>query len=128
MENQNNASQPIAPVSGFFTTYETLQPPIAGSVPRGLLQSGAGDPYAFSTSNLERPSVCGGEVFYKRYRYTIEEVQEPYEVITGRLQFLWETSTNLADTIPLQVEARKLGYALRGNRGDAHKGLYRGNR
>lgn len=74
-----------------------------------------------SSNELYAPAVCGGEVNIRRFQVTVEEIPEPHEVLCERLQYLWEHSCNVEDTLPIQMEAKKIGYILRGNRGDAFK-------
>jgi hypothetical protein len=58
-----------------------------------------------------------GEVSVRKYRVTIEPVEEPNEVVCARVQHLWDTSDNWHHSGPLQAAANSLGYVLQGQRG-----------
>jgi hypothetical protein len=58
------------------------------------------------------PSCFNREVRVVRYRVTIEEIEEPLDVLAERLRMLWETSRNIHDYDPLISEATRLGIEL----------------
>lgn len=67
---------------------------------------------------IQRKFSCyNGMVRVRRYRITVEEIEEPVEVLAERLQYLWDHSKNHHDTMPLRKEAEKIGYTLQGERG-----------
>ena len=63
------------------------------------------------------PSVGNGKVHYRKYRYVIEEIVEPVEVLGERLQDLWDHITNYHHVDPIREEARRIGYTLTGSYG-----------
>ncbi len=73
--------------------------------------------YSDPTWNLKHyessdPNVFNGKVAIRRYRVTVELVEEPLEVLQARLKDLWEHCTNCHHRDPLRAEARKLGIKL----------------
>lgn len=78
---------------------------------------------SYDVRNLtqEQPSCFNGDVRVRRYRVTIERIDEPVEVITARLQTLWETCDNMHYWESLKAAAARLGYALKGSAGAKRK-------
>ena len=68
----------------------------------------------WEASNLKQrePSCWNGVVSVRRYRITIEEIEEPVEVIAERLRDLWRNSDNYHHYEPLQKAAREIGIEL----------------
>jgi hypothetical protein len=62
----------------------------------------------------ERPSVFNNTVSVRRYRVTIELIDEPIEVIHARLIDLWERCDNHHHWDPLRHQAKKYGLDLDG--------------
>jgi len=58
-----------------------------------------------------------GTVGIRRYRITVEEIDEPVEVLRERVQDLWDRATNMHDWRPLREAAAALDYELKGNPG-----------
>lgn len=78
------------------------------------------------TYDLERfkqaqVSCFNGEVSYRRYKVTIELIEEPVEVLKQRLQALWEVSDNMHHAAALQNAAKEIGITLVGSRGAKRK-------
>ena len=73
-------------------------------------------------SNLRQngPS-CINSLRVKKYRVTIEEIDEPDEVICQRLQYLWDNTTNHHHADRLISAAQKYGYKLVGSMGNKVK-------
>jgi hypothetical protein len=69
---------------------------------------------AWEQGNLTQnePSCFNGFVRVKKYRVTIEEVEEPKEVIEERLRKLCRESRNHHDTTLLQATAQRMGITL----------------
>lgn len=57
------------------------------------------------------PYVLNGRVFYRRVRITVEEVEEPEEVVADRLRMLLK-SRNMHHRGAVRDQARKLGIDL----------------
>ncbi len=58
----------------------------------------------------------------KKYKITIEEIEESEEVLQKRLQELWETSKhNYHQFSPMKHEAEKLNYELKGSMGEKYQ-------
>jgi hypothetical protein len=72
-------------------------------------------PNMFYTHN--EPSAFNGIVRIRKKRITVEEVDEPIEVLCERLQKLWENTDNHHLYQPILTEAEKLGYKLKGEFG-----------
>jgi len=66
-------------------------------------------------------SIFNGVVSLRRYRITVEEIVEPKEVLTARLQDLWDRSDNHHEWGPLKCTAHGLGYELKGSAGSKRK-------
>ena len=58
------------------------------------------------------PSCFNGVVRVKKYRITVEEIEEHIDVIKSRLLDLWEACDNMHHVGPLKAEARKYGLSL----------------
>lgn len=65
----------------------------------------------------KEPSAFNGYVRVRKYRITIEMVDEPIEVIQQRLQELWDKCDNMHHYDPLKNEAKKYHYELQGGFG-----------
>ena len=62
---------------------------------------------------LKSPSCFNGNVRIRKYRVTVEPIEEPVEVLQQRLKALWmDESTNHHQRLPLLSVARKLGMTL----------------
>jgi hypothetical protein len=74
---------------------------------------------SYETSNIteKEPSCFNGFVRIKKYRITVEELEELKEVYEQRLQKLWDECDNWHHWKPLQSEAKKIGYELVGSAG-----------
>lgn len=55
------------------------------------------------------PCCFNGSVYYKRWKVTVEEIEEPQEVIHARLQKLWDENHNIYHYKPLRDAAAKHG-------------------
>lgn len=71
-------------------------------------------------SNLTQnePSCHNGSIRVRKFRVTIEPIDEPNEIIAERLQALWDTSDNHHEYEPLRRYAKSIGYELKGNWGN----------
>ena len=67
-----------------------------------------------------RLTCWNGVVSVKKYRITIEEVEEANGVV-ARLQELWDRSDNHHHWYPLQAAAKAIGYELQGSPGTEAK-------
>lgn len=73
--------------------------------------------------NSEKPSCFNGQVSVKRYKITIEIIDEPIEVYQERLEKLWVESDNHHHYRPLQAAADELGYTFKGGFGSDRKSI-----
>lgn len=62
--------------------------------------------------NQTEPSCWNGFVSVRKYRVTIEEIEEPIEVIQARLIKLWRECDNHHHYGPLRSAAMRYGLAL----------------
>lgn len=69
----------------------------------------------------DEPSCFNGIVSIKRYRITVEEIEEPAEVLQARVQALWDECDNHHNWQPLKSVAAGLGYELKGKFGSAKR-------
>jgi hypothetical protein len=69
---------------------------------------------SYDLSRLEQsyPSVGNGNVRVRRYRVTVERIDESVDVIHARLLKLWHASDNHHEWSPLRAEAAKYGLTL----------------
>lgn len=68
------------------------------------------------------PDVFNGLVTFRKYRVTIELVEESPKVLQARLQKLWDVSNNTHHWGPLRDAAKSVGYELQGSPGSKRKG------
>lgn len=61
----------------------------------------------------DEPSCFNGGVSVRKYRVTIELVDEPAEAIRARIQALWDKCDNPHHWGPLHAAAAKYGLTLR---------------
>ena len=67
------------------------------------------------------PSCFNGCVNIRKYKVTIEPIEEPNEVLAERLQKLWDECDNHHNRLPLKNIAKEVGYELKGNAGSMRK-------
>lgn len=67
---------------------------------------------------LKEPSAFNREVRIKKFKVTIEPIEEPNEVYCQRVQQLWDYCDNHHNWTPIQKVAKELGYALQGSVGN----------
>lgn len=60
----------------------------------------------------EQPSCFNGIVSYRKYRVTVELIDEPHDVLEARLRKLWEECDNHHNWTPLKNAAKELGVDL----------------
>ena len=73
------------------------------------------DRYQQRALTRNEPSVFNGVVEVKRFCVTVEEIQEPEEVICARLQRLWDENENLHNSRDLLRIAREYDYTFKEN-------------
>jgi hypothetical protein len=67
----------------------------------------------------KEPSCFNGCVSFKKYRVTIEEVEEPVEVYQERIQKMWDECNNHHHWNPLKAAAKSVGLELHHRMGGA---------
>lgn len=69
---------------------------------------------SYEAMNLKQdePSCFNGMVRLKKYKVTIEEIDEPIEVYKQRLQKMWEACDNHHHYEPLKNAANSIGLIL----------------
>ena len=77
----------------------------------------------YEQHNLQNkePSCFNGNVSIRKYKVTIEPIEEPNEVLAERLQKLWDECDNHHHWTPLKKAAMQIGYELKGNVGSLRK-------
>jgi len=82
--------------------------------PKRLVLETFRQPGHFLLRGLEQEAydVFNREVHVRRWRITVETIEETDDVIYARLLDLWERSANMHDWEPLQAAARALGREL----------------
>jgi hypothetical protein len=71
------------------------------------------DKYQQRALTRDQPDVFNGVVEVKRYRVTVEEIQEPDEVICARLQRLWDENKNCHNFRDLARIAEEYDYQFK---------------
>ena len=60
----------------------------------------------------EEPTCFNGLVRVRKYKITVELVDEPVEVIQARIKKMWDECKNHHHWLPLKAEAEKYGLEL----------------
>ena len=68
--------------------------------------------YAIETLTKVEPYCINGKVRIRKYKVTIELVEEPCEVLGARLQHLWDTTNNPHHWGDLKAKAQEIGYEI----------------
>jgi len=78
------------------------------------------EPHQYAIKNMKQdcPSCFNGIVEVRKYRITVELIDEPNEVIAARIQALWDNCDNHHHWDPLRFAAKEIGYELQGNHGN----------
>jgi len=67
------------------------------------------------------PSAMNGWVRFKKYKVTVDIIEEPIEVYQERLEYLWVTCDNHHNYSPIKHAALSIGYELKGEFGSQRK-------
>lgn len=81
------------------------------------------DTFDIGRSTQSEPSCFNGIVRVTRYRVTVEKIEEPREVIEGRLVKLWRSTDNYHHVEPLRRAAARFGVELDRKQFGADRGL-----
>lgn len=73
--------------------------------------------YDINNIKKEKPSCFNSIVEFKKYKVTIEEVEESNDVLAERLQKLWDDCDNYHHWQSLKNAAESIGYKLNGSAG-----------
>ena len=78
---------------------------------------------SYEQSNLQsKDARCfNGVVSIRKYKVTIEPIEEPKEILAERLQKLWDECDNWHHWRPLKTAAMQIGYELKGDAGSMRK-------
>jgi hypothetical protein len=68
--------------------------------------------YTLKSWEETNPTCFNGMVSVKKFRITVEEVDEPNEVIADRIKMLWRKCNNYHHWEPLRAVANKHGVTL----------------
>lgn len=71
--------------------------------------------------NNKEPSCFNGRVSIKKYKITVEVIEEPIEVYQERLEKLWIECDNHHHWGPLEMAAKSINYNFKGERGSQKK-------
>ncbi len=73
-------------------------------------------PNKYATESMERstPHCLNGELFIRKYRVTVDIIEEPVRDIRARILYLWVTGDNIHHMQPLRDAANKYGLDLEG--------------
>jgi hypothetical protein len=72
------------------------------------------DPRGYSLNQFVRdePNCFNGWVNFRRFRVTVEEIEEPKEVLAERLLKMWRDCDNSHHWEPLKAAAAQIGIGL----------------
>lgn len=73
--------------------------------------------YEISNMRQDEPSAFNRDVRFRKFRITIEEIEEPSSVLAERLQHLWENCDNHHNALPILTAAHEIGCDLKGDAG-----------
>jgi len=78
---------------------------------------------SYEQSNLQSKdaSCLNGVVRIRKYKVTIEPIEETKEILAERLQKLWDECDNWHHWTPLKTVAMQIGYELKGDAGSMRK-------
>ena len=68
--------------------------------------------YSLQQWKQDTPSSFNGIVSVRKYRITVEEIDEPTEVIADRIRMLWRQCNNHYHWRPLEATAARYGVTL----------------
>lgn len=71
-----------------------------------------GEPRELQVYNSQTPTCFNGNVSFRQYRVTVEQVSEPVEVLFERLREMWRKCDNHHHWWPLQAAAKSIGMTL----------------
>lgn len=87
-------------------------PPVAADVRREIVTFREIDTYAIGQMTQAKPSSFNGMVRVRKYRVTVELVDEPIETIRARIIDLWERCHNHHQWNAIHTEAARYGLDL----------------
>jgi len=73
--------------------------------------------YDISNIKKEEPSSFNGIIEFRKYKVTVEPVDETFEILSSRLQAMWDKCDNFHHWNPLKAAAKSIGYELQGSAG-----------
>jgi hypothetical protein len=73
--------------------------------------------YDISNIKKDAPSSFNGDIEFRKYKVTVEPVDESFEVLSERLQTMWDKCDNFHHCSPLKSAAKSIGYELQGSAG-----------
>jgi hypothetical protein len=78
---------------------------------------------SFEISNIKRdePSSFNGAIEFRKYKITVEPIDESFEILSERLQTMWDNCDNYHHWRPLKEAAKSIGYELQRNAGNKLK-------
>ncbi len=68
--------------------------------------------YLLGQLGKREPTIWNGQVSVKRYRVTVEEIEEPAEVLKERLLALLMQRGHIENANSIRAEAKRLGITL----------------
>ena len=73
--------------------------------------------YEQDNMKSKEPSCFNGLVNIRKYKVTIELIEESNDILAERLQKLWDECDNFHHWTPLKNAAKQIGYELKGRAG-----------
>jgi len=73
--------------------------------------------YDISNIKKDEPSSFNGNIEFRKYKVTVEPVDESFEILSERLQTMWNKCNNYHHRNPLKAAAKSIGYELQGSAG-----------
>jgi hypothetical protein len=74
--------------------------------------------YEISNIKKDEPSCFNSIISIKKYKITIEEVEEPKEILAERIQKLWDICDNYHHWTAIENAAKSIEYKLIGSAGN----------
>ncbi len=73
--------------------------------------------YDISNIKKDEPSSFNGNIEFRKYKITVEPVDESFEVLSERLQLMWDKCDNFHHWDPLKAAAKSIEYELQDSPG-----------
>lgn len=66
---------------------------------------------------MDEPSIFNGNIEFRKNKVTVEPIDESFEILSERLQSMWDKCDNFHHLDALKTAAKSIGYELQGSVG-----------